>query len=243
MLSWNRTQPAGFFYKKIWHSDICRSPRFVNYNKCLRNTSLLLIGDSTLRQWYSFLEPNLSCRRRTEQWTNAKWHRMAACSKPFLKFEMKWIPHSQPCFMNERWMGNSTNLASISKVMDAASNNTRLVIVIQNYAHLLSFHYSVYQMRMRTISNSVRKLLRRNKNAKIFIKGPHTFYSFYDKFDYYGYLFKHIIYKEFKDLHNKVFFLDQTDMTIATDTRSMHPTDEVVQASVSQMLNHICPVT
>ena len=240
VLLWNRTQPAGFFYKNVWHSDICKSSSFVDYNKCLKNTSLLMIGDSTLRQWYHFLEQNLRCSRITETWTNATWHRMTTCSKPSLMFRMEWIPHSQPCFLGERWMANNT-LASVSKVMDQISNNTRVVIVFMNFGHLLKFHHSVYQIRMRKISKSARKLLQRNQNAKIFIKGPHTFVRIPGiSDDYFGNLFKHIIYKEFKGLHDAVFYLDHTDMTIATDQRNVHPTAEVVGASVYQMVNYIC---
>ena len=199
-----------------------------------------MIGDSTLRQWYHFLEHNLRCSRITETWTNATWHRMTTCSKPSLKFRMEWIPHSQPCFLGERWMANNT-LASVSKVMDQISNNTRVVIVFMNFGHLLKYHNSVFQIRMRKISKSARKLLQRNENAKIFIKGPHTFVRIPGiSDDYFGNLFKHIIYKEFKGLHDTVFYLDHTDMTIATDQRNVHPTAEVVGASVYQMLDYIC---
>ena len=221
VLSWNRTQPAGFFYKNVWQSDICKSSSFVDYNKCLRNTSLLMIGDSTMRQWYSFLERNLSCSRITEKWTISIWHKMTMCSKSSLNLKIQWIPHSQPCF-GERWM---TNGKSVSTVMDAIPNNTQVVLVFSNFNHLIRYHYSVFQIRMRKISNSARRLLQRNPNTKIFIKGPHTYNNKNTMdLDYYGYLFGHIIYEEFKGLHEKVIFLDQTDMTIATGQKSIHPT-------------------
>ena len=240
VLSWNRTQPAGFFYRKIWHSDICRSPRYVDYNKCLRNNSLLLIGDSTMRQWYSFLERNLSCSRITEKWTIPIWHKMTMCSKSSLNLKIQWIPHSQPCF-GEIWMANGK---SVSAVMDAIPNNTQVVLVFGNFNHLIRYHHSVFQIRMRKISNSARRLLQRNPNTKIFIKGPHTFNNKRNiDLDYHGYLFKHIIYEEFKDLHDKVFFLDQTDMTIAKALQSVHPNEDIIRASVYQMLGFICTPT
>ena len=234
VLLWNRTQPAGFFYKNVWHSDICKSSSFVDYNKYLRNTSLLMIGDSTMRQWYSVLEQDLSCSRK---WRKPVWHKLTMCSKPKLKFEIQWIPHSQHCFSEVR----TSNNKSVSAVMDAIPNNARVVLVFGIFNHFIRFHHSVYQIRIRKTSNSVRKLLQRNPNTKIFIKGPHTFKNKRNiDLDYHGYLFKHIIYEEFKDLHDKVFFLDQTDMTIATEQADIHPTEEVVNASAYQMLNYIC---
>ena len=199
-----------------------------------------MIGDSTMRQWYRMLERKLSCSRINEHLAKSEQrHKLTMCSNPNLKFQMQWIPHSQPCF-SEIWM---TNNKSVSAVMDAVPNNTisKVVLVFGNFNHFIRYHHSVYQIRMRKISNSAQKLLQRNPNTRIFIKGPHTYNrKFAIDLDYYGYLFSHIIYEEFKDLRDKIFFLDQKDMTIATEQADIHPSEEVVHASAYQMLNYIC---
>ena len=239
-LLWKRKETTGFFYNDTWYSEHCKGPVKSSYKMCLLDTSLIMIGDSTMRQWYSFIERDMKCVRATETWTKKNWHRITACSLPSVRFTMKWIPHAQPCFMGERWIKSEQVFISISRNMDETKRDIKVVFVINTYSHLLRYHHSVFRNRMRIISNSARILLQRNKNAKILIKGPHTYRRSMEVADYFGYLFRQIIYEEFSGLHDKVIYLDTKDTTIATAQTDIHPPEAVVRANVYQMLNYIC---
>ena len=241
-LLWKRAETTGFFYNDTWNMVHCKGVDESAYNICLSNTSLVMLGDSTMRQWYAFLERYLECNRITKTWTYDKWHKWSACSKPWLNFTMQWIPHSQPSFMG-RSFDTKKKFSSISRYMEQIRNNTNVILVINIYAHFIGYHHSIFRKRMRIISSSMRKLLERNKNVKVLIKGPHTYVS--KAFDgglgdYYGFVYRDIMFEELSGLHDKVIYMDQKDITVARAGKDSHPPVEIVRASIYQMLNYIC---
>ena len=90
---------------------------------------------------------------------------------------------------------------------------------------------------MNAISNGVRRLLSRNKNAVVLLKGPHTF----DAIMAYNYYMHRAIMKEaFKGLHDQVVFMEQGDMTIAKGNKDIHPNLRIVREAVRQLIGYIC---
>ena len=76
------------------------------------------------------------------------------------------------------------------------------------------------------------------------IKGPHT-YKIPDLRgnrlnDYFGYVYKDIMFKAFEGLHDKIVFMDQADMTTAKGLVKNHPPEDVVKEAVFQMFDYIC---
>ena len=62
-LLWNRPEPTGFFYNNEWHLLHCQQPNRSDYTQCLRGKHLMISGDSTTRQWYSFLMIHLAANK------------------------------------------------------------------------------------------------------------------------------------------------------------------------------------
>ena len=239
-LLWKTASSTGFFYKNQWHLHHCKRPGKHTYEHCLQGKQLLLSGDSTTRQWYSFILDKFSCQQVTEKWTIKKWCKRSVCVVPSMNFTMQWLPHTLPVIGKGM---DSETIHSIATFINEIDNETMTIFVIHMYAHLLYFHTSVFRDRMRAISISVRRLLQRNKLAKVLIKAPHTFIRseyFKGLNDYFGYIYRTIMYEEFQDLHDKIVYMDQKDMTIAKAVKDLHPPIEVVQESVYQLFDYIC---
>ena len=90
---------------------------------------------------------------------------------------------------------------------------------------------------MNTIGRSVKHLVSRNKNAIVLIKGPHTFYNV---FAYQYYMYRAIIKDAFKDLYDKVVFMEQGEMTIAKKVMEVHPVISCVREAVRQLIGYSC---
>ena len=99
---------------------------------------------------------------------------------------------------------------------------------------------------MKTVRKSVARLLARNPNVKIVIKGPHSWA--FEKADYqtmwmidmYANVYQDIIHEEFRTLQDKVMYLDCLDMTIADENDHIHASGNTVEQMIDQMFYHIC---
>lgn len=201
-----------------------------------------MIGDSTIRQWYTHLQKRIACKQTTEGWTNEKWHKASECILKNAGFKMGWYPHSQP-FCVVTWEEARYTQISIARRIDDIPNNEYAIVVFQIYMHHLVFHHSVAQGRYAIIRKSVENFLNRNKNSVVLIKGPHTFYDPQISLilnDCYEGLYTKMIYDAFKGLHDRVYLLNNKDATIAAHTRPNHPPQNIVSAMVDQMLNFAC---
>ena len=76
------------------------------------------------------------------------------------------------------------------------------------------------------------------------IKGPHTYKipdsRCYRLNDYFEYVYKDIMRKEFEGLHDKIVFMDQADMTTAKGLVDNHPPEDVVKEAVFQIFDYLC---
>ena len=244
--TWNRQSPTGYFLNNIWTNSQCQGPTDDTYlTRCLRNSSVLLIGDSTLRQFHSGIQRKSPCVFVTDSWSKSGKHRPVTCYNATLDFTLTWVPHGLP-FCTK---GTPRQyLKPISAYLNEIStSNSRFIIVIHTYGHLLSYHSSVFRNLMKNVRKSVEALIKRIKTVKIVIKGPHAWtfqrkdYQALWMIDAYAKIYQDIIYEEFKSLQDKVMFLDCLDMTIACENNHIHASDNTIQQLVDQVFYHICP--
>ena len=188
----------------------CTIPEKINFRKCLKDKRLILFGDPTVKLWYKYIMDPLACVALTENWTKDKWHKRSACAIKRMNFTMEWIPHAQLFYVGREWDTKRYTTHSIASQIDGLANNANVIVVIHMFSHMTGYHQSVFRDRMRVISKSVHNFLQRNKNVHIFIKGPHT-HKYKGSFS--SYVFRDIIQEEFKDLHDRVVYLNQALLT------------------------------
>ena len=235
--TWSEETLTGFFYNNKWFPQYCTIPEKMNIRKCLKDKRLILFGDSTIRHWYKHLMEDFACVAVTEYWTKEKWHKRSSCEIKRMNFTMEWIPHAQPFHVGLKWDTKRYTTHSIASQIDGLANNANVIVVIHMFSHVSAYHHSVFRDRMRIISKSVHRFLRRNKNAHIFIKSPHTHKHIGS---FFGYVYRDIIQEEFKDLQDDIVYLNQADMTIAKINVDVHPPMDIVAAAVKQMLGFVC---
>lgn len=89
---------------------------------------------------------------------------------------------------------------------------------------------------------SLKELIVRAPRVSVAIKGPHHF-SFRDRKTLggmWGPIYDHILKAEFKDLYHKVWFLDVWDMTVARESRDVHPSSSIVKSMVNMFVDFVC---
>jgi hypothetical protein len=208
---------------------------------CLKNKTLYLFGDSTVRQWYLVIKDLTDCAQFTAKHKEEKWKGAAGCAKKSNNFTMHKLPHAYPLYSSMKWKYLPKNVTSISKRLEKISSSENSIILIHVFAHMKTMHPKNFRHRMNSIRSAVSKLLKRNNNLKIFIKMPHTFTHSHGAInDFFGSTFKKIIVETFHGLYDKIIPLDQKDATIAVSSENLHPDVFIVKAMVKQMFSYLC---
>lgn len=242
--SWEVTSPTGYFYNNIWTSTKCRttfSP--MKIESCLRNTDVILIGDSTLRQMFSYIETLMPCKWTTDKWSTSGKHRPAICKNTTQNFSLTWELHPLP--FCTRYTPRHY-FKSFSAYLDELQGGKKTIIVLHMYAHILNHHSSVFYETLKDMKKGIVSYLNRNKNSHIIIKGPNA-YSFSKANDHviwmpdaYSSIYQAFIYNEFKDINDRVIYLETMDMTVSSEQWHIHVEDHVVRAYIEQILKRVC---
>ena len=209
----------------------------------------MISGDSTTRQWYSYLLNHMGCKQISERWTTKTWHRNAKCVISKFNLTVEWIPHSQPFIPGKEWDLHKYGTKCIANIIKEIGNKRNIIFVLHMYMHFTAFHHSIFLNRMRYITESVRQLLNKNNNVTFLIKGPHTFKTQVPAThanrlnDYFGYVYKDIMFRAFEGLHDRIVYLENAEISTAKAVENPHPPDEVVKAAVFQMFGYICTPT
>ena len=130
---------------------------------------------------------------------------------------------------------------STAQYIDEISENERAIVVVHLYMHVVNFHQSVFELKMKLIVATIENLLKRNPNVKVFVKGPHSYQygpAGWDRMnDFYGLLYTNILYKLFSRLQDKVIFLNNRDSSEALQCLRNHPPKMVVRGMMEQLLS------
>ena len=235
--TWVQQKPSGFFYQGRWHLHFCNLPRDNKYEECLKGKHFLIFGDSTSRQWYEYLREHFNCSQVTEKWTEKAWHKRTLCTSVAMNFTAHWIPRAQPFFAGDQWQTKKYTTHPIAVYLDETLDTSKLIIVIHLFSHISYYRSEIYRDRMKAISRSSRHLLDNNKDVIILVKGPHTFMYLHS---YKYYMYRAILKEEFKELYDRVVFMEQGDMTIAKGNTNHHPAFDILKEAIRQLVGYIC---
>ncbi|XP_069126050.1 NXPE family member 3-like [Argopecten irradians] len=227
-VTWHTHVPTGYFYSGQWKSLICKSllqRRYIPYQRCLRNRPVLMTGDSTTRNWFKPLARllRLSITDGRQEIKDKAWHKFGEAIKTSKGLYLYWAPHEIPFYSLEQ---NKDNFRSVASRIDALPSNKSPIVIMHWFGHLTRTTPQQYRDHVRSAKEAVLRLLKRSPNSDIFIKGPHSFtYNiFLEPFDYLSRVCKQILYEEFRDLQDKVYFIDQWDATVGNGNVDIHPT-------------------
>ncbi|CAG5136528.1 unnamed protein product [Candidula unifasciata] len=224
--TWEQPEPTGYMYKGLWHPYFCRRPESFT-KSCLRNVHILFLGDSNGRQLYEDISPRSSCQEQIKKGYKA-WHKPLKCISKDLNFTLEWIPHSNPFRATDTGWAELEWIKASNKVIDEIPNTGRCLVHIHHYLHTACTHLSAYIHMMTAIKESLVRLLKRNPSVVVVIQGPHVIWqsgsrAACTKLDSQRLFYTTVLLELFKDMRDQVFYLQTSDMTIASHNNDNHP--------------------
>ncbi|KAM4711717.1 NXPE family member 3-like [Anableps anableps] len=236
--------PSGYYYLGAWRSlDGTTVQQFntsTEISKCLKNKMLHLYGDSTIRQWFEYLNKSLPDLKEFDLQSSNQ-------TGPFLALDYKnnilltFRSHGPPIRFRDIPV---SQLHYIANELDHVVGGTNTVVVIGIWSHFSSFPVEVYIRRLLNIRKAVVQLLTRAPDTLVIIRTANpkalTLYETLTNSDWYSLQRDKVLRAIFKRVQVKL--VDAWEMTLAHHLpHSLHPQPPIVKNMIDVVLSYICP--
>ncbi|KAK3749519.1 hypothetical protein RRG08_043425 [Elysia crispata] len=242
--TWFDQTPRGYFFQRTWIPTACTVPPPLAelWLHCLRDTTVVMAGDSNLLMWFSRIKQRINCEiTRARQ--DAVWHTPLTCRRPDINFTMSWKLHGYPEHPNSNHWAELSDFTSVCERIDSVPAVGKHIVIIHMYIHFTIHHYSILLNRLKCVKRAIEELLRRNPNARVLIRAPHHAYHGWNPIyggDMTVPIYVELLRREFRGLYNRVVFLNLWDMSVAGENTDYHPDEWIDQQMVNFALSHAC---
>ncbi|KAI1898582.1 hypothetical protein AGOR_G00073850 [Albula goreensis] len=231
--------PAGYYFQDRWTSLVCNSQAFSSaalISACLRDKQVHMMGDSTLRQWFEYLEETVPTLKRLNLYTSSMSGPLEAVDTQNNSV-IRWRAHGIPLRTKKTPMAD---LHYIAREIDDMAGGKHTVIVFTIWAHFTTYPVNIYMQRIATIRRSILSLLQRAPDTLVVVKSANTGYKDVYGSDWLSWQLDLILRAMFKGL--PVAFIDVWQMTSCHySPENIHPSKEVVRNEVGLFLSFVCP--
>ncbi|KAK7118067.1 hypothetical protein R3I94_021797 [Phoxinus phoxinus] len=232
--------PVGFYLEDVWKSFVCNTQQFNSsqMGNCLKNKIVYLVGDSTTRQWFEYLERTVPDIKRMDLHTH---HHLG----PLMAVELKnniivhWRPHGVPLRFDKMLI---TDLHYIGNDIDELAGGPHAVYVFTIFAHFVFHPITLYVHEVAKIRQSVVALLSRAPETTVIIKSGNTA-QIKDIFqsDWYAIQLNTVMQEMFRDIDGVIYF-DVWQMTSCHYLpEDIHPAPLIIANEIDMLLSYICP--
>ncbi|XP_015196067.1 NXPE family member 3-like [Lepisosteus oculatus] len=231
--------PAGFYFQDRWTSLVCATWSFPNpeqISSCLRNKQLYMMGDSTLRQWFEYLEKTVPTLKQLDLHTSSQSGPLMAVD-PGNNVVLHWRAHGLPIrTLKVPWV----SLHYIANELDGLAGGAHTVVVFTLWAHFTTFPPEQLVRRVASVRRAVVSLLHRSPSTLVVIKSANTGYKDVYGSDWLSLQLDVLLRRMFQGL--PVVLLDVWQMTSCQSSPdNIHPPPTVIRNEVDMFLSFVCP--
>ncbi|XP_040202683.1 NXPE family member 3-like [Rana temporaria] len=231
--------PSGYYYLNSWVSLTCSArhfPRPADALACLKGKDIHMFGDSTLRQWFEYLEMFIPSLKRIDLHGTYKSGPLLAV-EPNAGVALRMRAHGLPLRTSKTMVADlHYESADLSRI----GGGPQTVIVITLFAHFTTYPVMVYLERLERVRQAVESLLSRSPQTTVIIKSANTGSSAVHISDWLFLQLDILLRATFKRM--AVTIIDVWDMTSCHYLpNNLHPGPEVIRNEVDLFLSYICP--
>ncbi|XP_041636991.1 NXPE family member 3-like isoform X2 [Cheilinus undulatus] len=235
---------SGYYYQGVWRSlGDTKVRQFKNasaISECLKGKMVHLYGDSTIRQWYEFLDDALP-DAKTVDLNSPKQ------AGPFMIWDsakdilVTYRIHGLPLRIT---IMPTSKESYIANELDALVGGPNTVVVIGIFAHFSTFPIEIYIRRLQSIRRAVVRLLNRAPGTLVVIKTGTLqdvhIASVASNSDWFSIQLNKVLRAMFKGLH--VQLVDAWDMVQAYHLpHDIHPRHPIIKNMIDVLLSYVCP--
>lgn len=236
--------PSGYFYNRVWNPVYCSMTLYKageDFIKCLQGKKLLLIGDSTLRQFIMHFTEGIKIAKYF-RWHGggwAEWHKALEAINTekdmYVSYKRHGFPLEHPPFYYFK------EDMYTSRQIDQCVGGKNTIFMITMGQHFRHFPIKVFIKRAFNIRRAVERLFIRSPDTKVIIKSENTreiFSPVEMQGDLHGYTQYLVLREVFQGIN--VGFVDTWDMTVASATVIVHPPGYTFESILSLSFSFAC---
>ncbi|XP_033979653.1 NXPE family member 3-like isoform X1 [Trematomus bernacchii] len=236
-------QASGYYYQGLWRAlDGTTVRQFTGASaitQCLKDKVVHLYGDSTIRQWFEFLNaalPDLKESNLGSSRQNGPFLALDYENKIMVTFRL----HGPPL----RFIGSNEEIRYIANELDDLIGAPNTVVVFGIWAHFGSFPIEVYIRRLQRIRSAVVRLLDRAPKTVIIIRTANPKALWLDvvinNSDWFSVQCDKVLRAIFKGLN--VHLIDAWEMVLAHHLpNSFHPQPPIIKNMMDVLFSYTCP--
>lgn len=232
--------PSGFYLKGAWQSTVCGMRRFdmpANVTDCLRHKEVYLFGDSTIRQYWEYLNKFVKALKRFDLHKPGT-HQPKLAIDNENNIILEWFCHAYPLITASYTY--KEDVRHIARRIDEMSGGSHVAVGICLGAHFTVFPLAVFRTRMQNIGEAVRRLLLRSPETRVIVKLANTRDAGNPEIfnNWSTFRMNEITLDVFKGIN--VAFVDAWDMTASINSAQIHPVETIVKNQVDLFLSYVC---
>ncbi|KAH9504898.1 hypothetical protein Btru_060960 [Bulinus truncatus] len=241
-----RSTPGGFWGPNLtWSSLQCARPEVtVDWARsCLRDTTVWVFGDSNGVRLFNAVKKYTNCSKMT----HGIWPLSGNCTLEKHNITIVFTPHELPLYQKFEWTPR-LGYRSVAEYIKMTPSAGKHIFIIHYYLHVTPSHLAVLHARLLSLSDAVRQLVARNPDAFFVIRGPHAISLDYNGNhaiggDNLGPFYVRLLRETFRDLQDKIIYLDGWGMTVSMENARNHPDDRVPEEMIRTVLAFRCNET
>ena len=246
-ITWSPQRPTGYWRDadRNWEPLLCREP-IVTENwmrACLKDSSVWIIGDSNgIRQYYKVA---VSAGLKHLFYGPMPFFDVVSRSSRKENINVHYSPHEHPLYVTKDWKQLDVDFVSVPAKIDAIPSKGRHILIFHYFLHLTPVHLGLARSRFQAAHGAILRLLARNPQATVAIRGPHTV-SLNAKFDIaiggdsLAHFLVDIIKDVFKDVQDRVLFLDGWELSLSLESAGIHPAGAVPIEISRRLFSFVC---
>ncbi|XP_062416352.1 NXPE family member 3-like [Pungitius pungitius] len=235
--------PSGYYYQGVWRALGGTTVSQFNTSaitKCLKGKAVHMYGDSTVRQWFEFLNAVLPGLKEFDL-HNPRY------VGPFMSLDngnnilVRYRCHGPPLHWTTIPRAELRYIANELDDLNAGPNN---IVVLSIWAHFGTFPMEIYIRRLQSIRRAVVQLLDTNPGTLVIIRTANpralSLQVSLTNSDWYSLQCDKVLKAMFKGL--KVHLIDAWEMTLAHHLpHNIHPPPPIIKNMINCLLSYICP--
>lgn len=239
-----RVMPSGYYFQGSWQplgGDAMRQFKDSSaITQCLKGKVLYMYGDSTVRQWYEYLNAFVPELKEFNLHSPKNVGPYLAVDSGY-NIMLKYRCHGPPIRFSTV---SASEMRYVANELDGLSGGPDTVVMLSVWAHFSTFPVEVYIRRLRHIRRAVERLLDRAPATKVVVRSANLQaldpeVSLYNS-DWYSLQLDGVLRAMFKGL--EVLFVDAWEMTAAHNLpHALHPPPTIVKNMIDTVLTYVCP--
>lgn len=213
---------------------MCQQPTATDewLHGCLKESTVWIYGDSNAKQIYNALLRRIPTKCRRD-----------FCFNESNRINITYVLHEWPVYSNKT--RKIPPKYGLPHFVDMIPETGRHFAIFHYFLHTSRAHPSSLYLRLRAMKQQITKLLYKNPNIQVAVRGPHisalqVLRNHILSGDILGTFAKALYHRTFADLKDRIIFLDGWDMSIAAENTEYHPMPQVAEELVRTFLAFKC---